>query len=99
MKHRRAAAQYAKALCELAKERAEGAMRSYPAGVALVGRRLRSACSRRAVCLAVPFVMLLLLVIATWGLAHHIYFDRSGVPDLEALFASSSRRRAKSTTH
>jgi membrane carboxypeptidase/penicillin-binding protein len=22
-------------------------------------------------------------VLATWGLAHHIYFDRSGVPDLE----------------
>src|SRR5437867_4383502 len=85
MKHRRAAAQYAKALCELAKERAEAAMRSYPAAVALVGRRLRSACSRRAVFLAVPFVMLLLLVIATWGLAHHIYFDRSGVPDLEAF--------------
>src|SRR5213593_349130 len=85
MKHRRAAAQYAKALCELAKERAEAAMRSYPAAVALVGRRLRSACSRRAVFLAVPFVMLLLRVIATWGLAHHIYFDRSGVPDLEAF--------------
>jgi len=27
--------------------------------------------------------MLLPLVLATWGLAHHIYFDRSGVPDLE----------------
>jgi len=35
------------------------------------------------VCLAVPLVVLLLLVLATWGLAHHIYFDRSGVPDLE----------------
>jgi penicillin-binding protein 1A len=27
--------------------------------------------------------MLLPLVLSTWGLAHHIYFDRSGVPDLE----------------
>ena len=26
---------------------------------------------------------LLLLVLAAWGLAHHMYFDRSGVPDLE----------------
>jgi len=26
---------------------------------------------------------LLLPVLATWDLAHHIYFDRSGVPDLE----------------
>src|SRR5881409_4393895 len=95
MKHRRAAAQYAKALCELAKERAEAAMRSYPAAVALVGRRLRSACSRRAVFLAVPFVMLLLLVIATWGLAHHIYFDRSGVPDLEPFIRFELSRTGK----
>jgi penicillin-binding protein 1A len=28
-------------------------------------------------------MVLLPLVLATWGLAHHIYFDRSGVPDLE----------------
>jgi penicillin-binding protein 1A len=35
------------------------------------------------VCLAVPLVVLLPLVLATWGLAHHIYFDRSAVPDLE----------------
>jgi len=27
--------------------------------------------------------MLLLLVLGTWGLAQHVYFDRSGVPDLE----------------
>jgi len=33
--------------------------------------------------LAVPLTALLLLGLATWGLAHHIYFDRSGVPDLE----------------
>src|SRR2546426_1542033 len=55
----------------------------YAVAVALVARRLRSACSRRAVYLAVPLMVLLLLVLATWGLAHHIYFDRSGVPDLE----------------
>jgi penicillin-binding protein 1A len=47
-------------------------------------RRLRSACSRRVVCLAAPpFLALLLLVLATGGLAHHIYFDRSSLPDLE----------------
>ena len=34
-------------------------------------------------CLAVSCIVLLPLVLATGGLAHHIYFDRSGVPDLE----------------
>src|SRR2546425_7863278 len=58
-------------------------MSPYASAVVLVARRLRSACSRRAVCLAAPVTILLLLVLATWGLAHHIYFDRSGVPDLE----------------
>jgi penicillin-binding protein 1A len=58
-------------------------MNPYAAAVAHVGGRLRSACSRRAVCLALPLMVLLPLVLATWGLAHHIYFDRSGVPDLE----------------
>jgi len=43
--------------------------------VAVVTRRVRSACSRRAVCLAVPIMALLLPVLATWGLAHHIYFE------------------------
>ena len=51
-------------------------------GVALVVR-LRSAWPRRAVWLAVLLMALLPLVLTTWGLAHHIYFDRSGVPDLE----------------
>jgi len=51
--------------------------------VALVTLRLWSACRRRVVWLAVPLTALLLLGLATWGLAHHIYFDRSGVPDLE----------------
>ena len=60
-------------------------MSPYAAAVARVGRRLRSACSRRAVCLAVPLIVLLPLVLATWGLAHHIYLDRSGVPDLETF--------------
>ena len=47
-------------------------------------RRLRSACSRRrVVCLGAPLLALLLLVLATGKLAHHIYFDRSGLPDLE----------------
>jgi penicillin-binding protein 1A len=33
--------------------------------------------------LAVLLMALLPLVLTTWGLAHHIYFDRSDVPDLE----------------
>src|SRR5882762_5029085 len=52
-------------------------------GVALVVRRLRSAWPRRAVWLTVLLMALLPLVLMTWGLAHHIYFDRSDVPDLE----------------
>ena len=40
-------------------------------------------CWRRVVWLAVPLLMLVLLVLTTGRLAHHIYFDRSGVPDLE----------------
>jgi penicillin-binding protein 1A len=58
-------------------------MSPYAAAVARVARRLRSACSRRAVCLAVPLVVLLPLVLASCGLVHHVYFDRRGVPDLE----------------
>ena len=30
-----------------------------------------------------PLLMLVLLVVATGRLAHHVYFDRSGLPDLE----------------
>jgi penicillin-binding protein 1A len=41
------------------------------------------ACSRRVVCLATSLLALLLVVLATPGLAHHVYFDRSGLPDLE----------------
>jgi penicillin-binding protein 1A len=41
------------------------------------------ACARRVTCLAAPLLALLLLVLATAGLAHHIYFERSGLPDLE----------------
>src|SRR5206468_2808916 len=52
-------------------------------GVALVVRRLRSAWPRRAVWLTVLPMALLPLVLTTWGLAHHIFFDRSDVPDLE----------------
>src|SRR6267142_5055283 len=52
-------------------------------GVALLVRRLRSAWPRHAVWLTVLLTTLLLFVLATWGLAHHLYFDRSGVPDLE----------------
>src|SRR6266581_791898 len=52
-------------------------------GLALVVRRLRSAWPRRAVWPAVLLMALLPLVLTTWGLTYHIYFDRSGVPDLE----------------
>ncbi len=62
---------------------AAGPMSSYATAVTLVARRLRFACSRRAVCRGAPLVMLLLLGLATWGLAHHLYVDRGGVPDLE----------------
>jgi penicillin-binding protein 1A len=47
-------------------------------------RSASSRCSRRVVCLAAPSVLaLLLLVLATGGLVHHIYYDQSGLPDLE----------------
>jgi penicillin-binding protein 1A len=48
-----------------------------------VARRLRPASSRRVAYLAAPLLALLLLVLATGRLAHHVYFDRSGLPDLE----------------
>jgi penicillin-binding protein 1A len=70
-------------------------MSPYMAAVARVARRVRSACSRRAVSLAVPLVMLLPLVLATWGLVHHIYFDRSGVPDLEPFIRFELSRTGK----
>src|SRR4029077_20037671 len=35
------------------------------------------------------------LVLATWGLAHHIYFDRSGVPDLEPFIRFDLSRSGK----
>ena len=44
---------------------------------------MRSACSRRVVWLGAPLLALLLLVLATGKLTHHIYFDRSGLPDLD----------------
>jgi penicillin-binding protein 1A len=58
-------------------------MSSCAAAVARVARRLRPLYSRRAVCLAMPLMVLLPLGVVTGTLAHHIYFDRSGVPDLE----------------
>ena len=45
----------------------------------VVGRRPRS---RRALWLATSTLVLPLLLLAV-GMVHHIYFDRSGVPDLE----------------
>ena len=58
-------------------------MSSCAAAVARVGRRLRFAYSHRAVYLAMPLMVLLPLGLATGTLAHHIYFDRSGVPGLD----------------
>ncbi len=49
---------------------------------AFVAGRLRSAWSHRAVRVAVlPLALLPLLAAA--GLVHHVYFDRSGLPELE----------------
>jgi penicillin-binding protein 1A len=50
---------------------------------ALMAGRLRSAWSRRAVRFGVPPLALLLLLAA--GTVHHVYFDRSGLPDLESF--------------
>jgi hypothetical protein len=51
---------------------------------AFVARRVRRAPSRRAVWLAAPVILaLLLLVVVAGGLAHHLYFDRTGLPDIE----------------
>ena len=49
---------------------------------AFVAGRLRSAWSRRAVRVAAPLLALLLLLPAAL-LLHHVYLDRSGLPDLE----------------
>jgi penicillin-binding protein 1A len=56
--------------------------RLQPTG-AFVAGRLRSAWSRRAVRLVAPPLALLLLLAA--GPVHYVYFDRSGVPDLESF--------------
>jgi hypothetical protein len=51
---------------------------------AFAARRVRRAPSRRAVWLAAPVILaLLLLVVVAGGLAHHLYFDRTGLPDIE----------------
>ena len=61
---------------------AEAVSRPRTAG-AFMADLFRFAWSHRAVCLAAPLLALLLLL-AT-GLAHHVYFDRSGLPDLESF--------------
>jgi penicillin-binding protein 1A len=48
---------------------------------AFVVLRVRRAPSRRVVWLAAPLI--LPLVVVAGGLVHYLYFDRSGVPDLE----------------
>ena len=50
---------------------------------AFIGGRQRSAAARRAVRLVVPPLALLLLLAA--APLHHVYFDRSGLPDLESF--------------
>jgi penicillin-binding protein 1A len=47
-----------------------------------VARILRSIGSRRTVCVSVSAVVLLLLLSGV-GLVQHIYFNRSGLPDLD----------------
>ena len=47
-----------------------------------VARLLRSVGSRRTVCVSAS-ALVLLLVLPAVGLVHHVYFDRSGLPDLE----------------
>ena len=48
---------------------------------ARVGARLTAVSWRRAACFAAPPLILLSLPVV--GLAYHVYFDRSGLPDLE----------------
>ena len=51
---------------------------------AFVARRVRLACSRRALWVTAPLLaLLLLLLLPGVGLVYHIYFDRRGLPDLE----------------
>jgi penicillin-binding protein 1A len=53
------------------------------AGVFVAGR-LRSAWARRGVRLA-ALALFLLLLLPVAGLVHHVYFDASGLPDIEPL--------------
>jgi hypothetical protein len=46
-----------------------------------VAARLTATCWRRPVCFAAPPLALLLL--PAMGLAYHVFFDRSGLPDIE----------------
>ena len=48
---------------------------------ARVGARLTAVSWRRAACFAAPPLILLLLPVV--GLAYHVFFDRSGLPDIE----------------
>src|SRR5687768_8870738 len=48
---------------------------------ALVAVRLRYVWSRPVVCLLIPALVLILLPVM--GLVHHVYFNRSDLPDLE----------------
>jgi len=47
--------------------------------------RLKAMRRRRAVLLAVALVPVALLLVPAVWLVHHVYFDRTGVPDLEAF--------------
>ena len=49
-----------------------------------MARRVRFACSRRALWFTAPLLALLfLLLLPVVGLVYHICFDRRGLPDLE----------------
>ena len=56
--------------------------RRLPRAGVFVARRLRSAWARRGVRLAV-LALFLLLALPVAGLVHHVYFDVSGLPDIE----------------
>ena len=57
------------------------ALRVWTAGT-FVARRLRSAWSRRSVRAAAAALAALVVLPAAW-VVYHVYFDRSGLPDLE----------------
>ena len=73
------------------KVRYAGPMSSYAAAVARFARRLRFACSRRAVCLTVPLVMLLPLTVYLYQRYRQRRYLAAGGLLLLAAFSTVSR--------